>query len=214
MGRIEKKEGQRELMFKCPVSLSCIEVSNIFWNRLTDVSGRILPTVIKECKGKKNPISGNAMANLLKSFSDLDITDVALNKMSIESLCHLLQSSSSISALATGGTYIGVNGAFKLSRSLAMRTTAVNMLDMSFCWVDPHGGLKLCQDFILHGLVQLDMSENRLEEKGANALGHLLAKACCHLKILMINKCHLGKMAAFYKVLVLLGTILRRTIVS
>lgn len=46
-----------------------------------------------------------------------------------------------------------------------MRTTAVNMLDMSFCRVDPHGGLKLCQDFILHGLVQLNLSENRLEEK-------------------------------------------------
>lgn len=45
---------------------------------------------------------------------------------------------------------------------------------------------------ILHGLVQLNLSGNRLEEQGANVLGHLLAKACCHLKILMINRCHLG----------------------
>jgi hypothetical protein len=67
------------------------------------------------------------------------------------------------------------------------------MLDMSFCWIDPHGGSKLCQDLILHGLVELNLSGNQLEERGATALGHLLAKACCHLKILMINECQLGK---------------------
>lgn len=149
--------------------------------------------------GKNSPISGNAMAGLLKklsmlpSFQHLDITNVELNEMSIESLCHLLQSSSILS-LAIGGTHIGVDGALELSRSLAKTSPTVKMLDMSFCWVDPSGGSKLFEDIILlKYLVQLDLSGNQLEEWGADVLGHLVAKAGCKLKILMLNRCHLGK---------------------
>lgn len=148
--------------------------------------------------GKNNYIGGKTMDNLLKklsmlkNFSELDVTDVTLDMTSLESLCDLLQSSS-ISALAIGGTEIELCGALKLSGSLATRRTTLTMLDMSFCDVDFHEGSKLCQDLILHGLVQLNLSGNRLEERGANVLRHLLAKSCCHLKILMINKCALGK---------------------
>lgn len=57
------------------------------------------------------------------------------------------------------------DGALKLSGSLAKLKT-VTMLDMSFCGVDPHGGSKLFQDLILHeGLVQLNLSGNRFEER-------------------------------------------------
>lgn len=69
---------------------------------------------------------------MLESFSELDITDVVLNNMSIESLCHLLNSSSNISTLAIGGTKIGMNAALKLSRSFATVTSALTVLDMSF----------------------------------------------------------------------------------
>ncbi|KAH9316665.1 hypothetical protein KI387_025292, partial [Taxus chinensis] len=99
----------------------------------------------------KNPISGNSMSDLLKklsmlgSFSDLDLTNVELNKTSIDSLCHLLQTSSSISTLAIAGTNIGMDGALKLSSTLAKRVMAVTVLDMSFCGLDLLGGRKTLQ---------------------------------------------------------------------
>ncbi|GLJ52447.1 hypothetical protein SUGI_1115540 [Cryptomeria japonica] len=148
----------------------------------------------------KNHIYGNCISDLLKklskleSFSDLDLTNVELNKTSIDSLCHLLQTSSSIASLVIQGTNIGKDGALKLSETLAERAMAVTVLDMSFCGIGLHGGEKLFNDLSLHeGLLQLNLSGNPLEERGVNALGHLLGNAQCHLKWLMVNKCSLGQ---------------------
>eukprot|EP01018_Ginkgo_biloba_P028501 Gb_06807 [translate_table: standard] len=156
--------------------------------------------LVKLSIGKNNPISGAAMADLLKklsmlkSFSDLDMTNIELNKTAIEALCYLLQMSSSISALAVGGTHIETDGALKLSGTMTKRTMVLTKLDMSFCGIDNHGGSKLCRDFILYeGLLHLSLSGNQLEQEGANVLGQLLANARCHLKTLLINKCHLGQ---------------------
>ncbi|GJM87059.1 hypothetical protein PR202_ga02977 [Eleusine coracana subsp. coracana] len=74
--------------------------------------------------GKNNPISGTAMLNLLsklaslRRFSELSLTGIKLNKLMVDKLCSLAQSTC-LSGFLLGGTSIGPVGTIRLTEVLS-----------------------------------------------------------------------------------------------
>ncbi|THG04658.1 hypothetical protein TEA_004787 [Camellia sinensis var. sinensis] len=90
------------------------------------------------CLGYNNPISSNAIVNLLaklaslKRFSELNLNGLKLSKHVVDGLCQLSQISC-LSTMMLGDTSIGTDGALQLIESLSNGTHELMKLDLSSC---------------------------------------------------------------------------------
>ncbi|XP_019704560.2 protein TONSOKU isoform X1 [Elaeis guineensis] len=148
--------------------------------------------------GKNSPISGNAMVNLLSKLSslnrvsELSLTGVRLNKIMVNSLCQLAQSSS-LSGLFLGQTYIGTDGAIKLTEALSSGPQELVKLDLSYCGLTSHEFTKVCTNLaVIGGIIELNLGGNSIGQEVCDALGSILVDPQCSLKSLILDKCHLG----------------------
>ncbi|KAK9134545.1 hypothetical protein Syun_013875 [Stephania yunnanensis] len=145
-----------------------------------------------------NPITGNALVNLLaklatlKRFSELSLNGLKLNKPIVDALCQLARSSC-LSGLMLGGTSIGADGAQHLVNALSTGPQELLKLDLSYCGLDSQSPATLFTDINLFGgIVELNLSGNSIALEGLNALELLLMNAQCSLRSLVLNKCNLG----------------------
>ncbi|XVE86577.1 hypothetical protein DITRI_Ditri18aG0044600 [Diplodiscus trichospermus] len=148
--------------------------------------------------GHNNPISGNAISNLLsklatlKRFSELSLNGLKLSKTLVDGLCHLAKTSC-LSGLMLEGTAIGTDGALGLTRSLFSSTQEPLKLDLSYCGVTSTYIYELNSDVIfISGILELNLGGNPIMQEGGNSLASLLVNPQCCLKVLNLDKCQLG----------------------
>ncbi|XP_017977769.1 PREDICTED: protein TONSOKU isoform X1 [Theobroma cacao] len=148
--------------------------------------------------GYNNPISGNAITNLLgklakmKRFSDLSLNGLKLSKPVVDGLCYLAKTSC-LSRLMLEGTGIGTDGALGLTQSLFSSTQEPLKLDLSYCGVTSTYVYQLNTDVtFISGILELNLGGNPIMLEGGNALASLLINPQCCLKALILNKCQLG----------------------
>ncbi|KAK0605730.1 hypothetical protein LWI29_030110 [Acer saccharum] len=148
--------------------------------------------------GYNNPITGNAIMNLLaklatlKSFSELNLNGVKLSKPVVVSLCQLAKTSC-LSQLMLGGTGIGNDGTLQLIDSWFSGDLESVKLDLSYCGLTSTCILKFNSDVSLaRGIHELNLGGNPIMQEGGSALSSLLMNPQCSLKVLVLNKCHLG----------------------
>ncbi|XP_052206092.1 protein TONSOKU isoform X2 [Diospyros lotus] len=148
--------------------------------------------------GYNSSISGSAMVNLLKKlatlkrFSGLNLSGLNLSKHAIESLCKLTEVSS-LSALILGDTGLGTDGAILLTESLSNGVQELVKLDLSSCGLTSQYVGRLSAEFsLISGILELNLGGNLIMQEGGCALVSLLRDARCCLKVLVLNKCHLG----------------------
>ncbi|KAA8531034.1 hypothetical protein F0562_005743 [Nyssa sinensis] len=148
--------------------------------------------------GYNNPISGNAIENLLaklatlKRFSELGLNGLKLSKLVVDSLCQLVKTSC-LSALMLGGTSIGTDGVLQLTNSLSSGSQELVKLDLSYCGLTSQYIFKLNAEVsLIGGILELSLEGNPIMEEGGNALAELLEDSECSLKVLVLSKCHLG----------------------
>ncbi|KAK1322668.1 Protein TONSOKU [Acorus calamus] len=160
-------------------------------------SNALIEVVIE---GKNNPISGNAMVNLLSKlatlqrFSELNLNGIKLSKLMVDGLCQLA-GSSSLSGLMLGGTNIGSEGAVRLTEVLRSGGSQdLVKLDMSYCGLTSHNFMKLLANIASIGssILELNLGGNSIGLEGCTAIGSLLLDLDCPLKVLILDKCHLG----------------------
>ncbi|KAK7822727.1 protein tonsoku [Quercus suber] len=148
------------------------------------------------CIGYNDPISGNAITNLLgklatlKRFSELNLNGLKLSKPVIDSLCQLARTAC-LSGLMLEGSSIGTDGALQLTESLFNGIQDFVKLDFSYCGLTSKYALGLNND-IMCSIVELNLAGNPILLEGANALSSLLLNPQCCLKVLILNKCQLG----------------------
>ncbi|KAL4644059.1 hypothetical protein ACB092_02G135700 [Castanea dentata] len=148
------------------------------------------------CIGYNDPISGNAITNLLgklatlKRFSELNLNGLKLSKPVIDSLCQFARTAC-LSGLMLEGSSIGTDGALQLTESLFNGFQDFVKLDFSYCGLTSKYALGLNND-IMCSIVELNLAGNPILLEGANALSSLLLNPQCCLKVLILNKCHLG----------------------
>ncbi|OMO57086.1 Leucine-rich repeat, ribonuclease inhibitor subtype [Corchorus capsularis] len=148
--------------------------------------------------GYNNPISGNAISNLLsklatlKRFSDLGLNGLKLSKPVIDGLCRLAKTSC-LSRLMLEGTGIGTDGALELTQSLFSSIQEPLKLDLSYCGIASTYVSELNTDLtFISGILELNLGGNPIMHEGADALASLLMNPHCCLKVLILNKCQLG----------------------
>lgn len=148
--------------------------------------------------GYNDPISVKVISSLLdklatlKSFSELSLNGLKLNKPVIDSLCQLA-TTSSLSQLMLKSTGIGNEGALQLSESLSVSTQESLKLDMSFCGITSSYVHKLGTDVnLLSSIIELNLGGNPLMQEGSNALASLLMNPEYCLRVLIVEKCQLG----------------------
>ncbi|KAJ4966104.1 hypothetical protein NE237_017953 [Protea cynaroides] len=148
--------------------------------------------------GNNNPICGNAMVNLLdklaglKRFSELNLNGIKLSKSAVDSLCQLAKTSC-LSGLMLGATSMGVEGALQLTAALFSGSQELMKLDLSYCGLKSHYFIRFCAEFTsISSIVELNLGGNSPGPEGVNALLSLLTNPECCLKVLVLNKCHLG----------------------
>ncbi|CAL5323586.1 unnamed protein product [Camellia sinensis] len=207
---------------ECPVLFARLEVLNISSNRLTDACGFYLSTILQNCKetiqkvadslgsesvlsqiclGYNNPISSNAIVNLLaklaslKRFSELNLNGLKLSKHVVDSLCQLSQTSC-LSTMMLGDTSIGTDGALQLIESLSSGTHELMKLDLSSCGLTSQYIVRLNDEVsLISSIVDLNLRGNQIMQegtRGGSALVLLLKNPRCCLKVLDLSKCHLG----------------------
>uniref|UniRef100_A0A6N2LC22 Protein TONSOKU n=1 Tax=Salix viminalis TaxID=40686 RepID=A0A6N2LC22_SALVM len=182
---------------ECPVLFARLEVLNISGNRLTDACGSYLSTILESCRGYNNPISGNAIINLLaklatlKSFAALNLSGLKLTKPVVDSLCQLAKTSC-LSRLMLGSTGIGTDGALQLTASLFEGSQESVKLDLSYCGLMPAYTRILSTDTLICGILELNLAGNPIMQECTNALVSLLTNPRCCLKVLVLDKCQLG----------------------
>ncbi|KAH9625677.1 hypothetical protein KSS87_022712, partial [Heliosperma pusillum] len=148
--------------------------------------------------GYNNPVSGSSLANLfnklakLERFSELSLCGLKLTRPALNSVCQLAQSSC-LSSLILGGTNIGCEGAVQLTNSLFQEPQELVKLDLSYCQLtrDYCGMLKTHAPAFCN-IIKLNLTGNPIMPQGGTALSLLLANPQCSLKVLLLNKCHLG----------------------
>ncbi|XP_058073084.1 protein TONSOKU isoform X2 [Magnolia sinica] len=150
------------------------------------------------CLGKNNPITGNAICNLLaklatlKRFSELNLNGVKLSKTTIDSLCELARSTS-LSGLMLGHTNIGADGLVRLTEALSSGPHELEKLDLSCCGLSSHGFTRTCENIAtIGGILELNLGGNSIGPEGSDVLVSFLMNPECCLKVLVLNKCHLG----------------------
>ncbi|KAJ8774873.1 hypothetical protein K2173_018132 [Erythroxylum novogranatense] len=148
--------------------------------------------------GHNQPISGNVLNNLLtklvtlKSFTELSLSGLSLNKPVIDTLCQLAKTSS-LSRLILGRTGVGTEGALQITESLFKGSQDSVILDLSFCGLTPTYIHKHNSDVtFICGILELNLEGNLISEEGGNALVSFLMDPQCSLKVLILNKCQLG----------------------
>ncbi|KAJ8504389.1 hypothetical protein OPV22_005275 [Ensete ventricosum] len=147
--------------------------------------------------GRNNPVSGNAIVNLLtklqslKRFSELSLTGIRLNKAVIDHLCQVAQSSS-LTALKLGGTHIR-DGAIRVIEAVCTGPQELVRLDLSYCGLTSHAFAKACQGFILlSGILDLNITGNSINQEGCDALSSVLMDPKCSIRSLVLDNCQLG----------------------
>ncbi|XP_077242137.1 tetratricopeptide repeat (TPR)-containing protein [Tasmannia lanceolata] len=152
------------------------------------------------CLGRNNPISGNAMINLLiklatlKRFSELNLNGVKLGKPIVDSLCQLAKSTG-LTALMLKGTNIGADGAVRLTEALSSGSQELVKLDISSCGLTSYSLMNVCTNIALMGsLLELNLGGNFIGQEGCNTLASLLMNPQCCLKVLVLSKCDIGLM--------------------
>ncbi|KAJ6419255.1 hypothetical protein OIU84_029382 [Salix udensis] len=147
--------------------------------------------------GYNNPISGNAIINLLaklatlKSFAALNLSGLKLTKPVVDSLCQLAKTSC-LSRLMLGSTGMGTDGALQLTASLFEGSQESVKLDLSYCGIMPAYTRILSTDTLICGILELNLAGNPIMQEGTNALVSLLTNPRCCLKVLVLDKCQLG----------------------
>ncbi|KAG6721658.1 hypothetical protein I3843_03G123000 [Carya illinoinensis] len=140
------------------------------------------------CIGYNDPVSGNAIMNLLvrlgslKRFSELSLNGLKLSKPIVDSLCQLAKTSC-LSGLMLGGAGIGTDGASQLTESLFNGNQDLLKLDLSYCGLTYKYVLGLKNDMAT-GILELNLAGNPI-------LQELMNPQCC-LRVLRLNKCQLG----------------------
>ncbi|KAL5715016.1 hypothetical protein ACHQM5_016905 [Ranunculus cassubicifolius] len=147
------------------------------------------------CIGHNNLIAGNAIVTLLaklttlKSFSELNLNGLKLSTSAVNKLCELAKTSC-LSGLMLGGTSIGSDGLLKLTSALAAGPQELVRLDLSFCGLSLNSSEQLFADITcMGGILELNLGGNPI---GVNPVASLLANPHCSLRVLALNKCHLG----------------------
>ncbi|XP_024992039.1 protein TONSOKU [Cynara cardunculus var. scolymus] len=148
--------------------------------------------------GYNSSISGNAIVNLLdklatlKSFSQLSLNGIKLNKNAVDSLCKLIRTSC-LSELMIGDTSIGTERATQLMDSWNSEDRELVKLDLSSCLLTSNYIMKLNIDAsLIGGILELNLGGNPLTQEGGIALASLLKNPHCCLKVVVLNKCQLG----------------------
>ncbi|XP_050205266.1 protein TONSOKU isoform X2 [Mercurialis annua] len=148
--------------------------------------------------GHNNQISGNAIVNLLaklvtvKSFAELNLNGLKINRAVTDSLCQLAKVSC-LSRLMLGSTGIGTDGAVELTESLLSVPREFMKLDLSHCGITATYIHKLNTGSTLNcGILELSLEGNLILQEGTNAITSLLMNPRCCLKVLILNKCQLG----------------------
>ncbi|KAK1427245.1 hypothetical protein QVD17_15928 [Tagetes erecta] len=148
--------------------------------------------------GYNSNISGNAIVNLLdklatlKSFSQINLNGIKLNKNAIDSLCNLIKKSC-LTHVMIGETSIGTERAIQLSDSCNSENCELVKLDMSYCLLTPNYIMKLVTDAsLISGLLHLNIGGNPLMQEGGIALASLVKNPLCCLTVVNLSKCQLG----------------------
>ncbi|KAK9678734.1 hypothetical protein RND81_11G230100 [Saponaria officinalis] len=148
--------------------------------------------------GYNNPVSGSSLANLFKKlatlerFSELSLCGLKLTKPALDSVCQLAQSSC-LSSLMLGGTNIGCEGALQLTKSLFHEPQELVKLDLSYCQLTPdYLGILKTHSPAFCNIIELNLAGNPITPQGGSALVSLLSNPQCSLKVLLLEKCHLG----------------------
>ncbi|XP_040376586.1 protein TONSOKU [Oryza brachyantha] len=156
--------------------------------------------------GKNNPVSGNTMFNLLsklaslKRFSELSLTGIKLNKLMVDKLC-LLAQSSCLSGFLLGGTNIGSGGATKLTEALSCASQELLRLDLSNCGLTTHDFSQVCTNLSQINIVDLNLGGNSFGLEVCDAIVALLANSQCSLRSLTLDRCNLGLAGIVYIIL-------------
>ncbi|KAJ1298868.1 hypothetical protein BS78_01G486600 [Paspalum vaginatum] len=191
---------------ECAILTNRLEVLNLSGNRLTDACSSYLFTILQKCKalcslnveqcsitsrtvqkmadalheGSNNPISSNAMLNLLSKlasltrFSELSLTGIKLNKLMVDKLC-LLAQSSCLSGLLLGGTSIGPQ-----KRHLI------------WCCYLCADFTQICTNLSRINVLDLNPGGNSINMEGCGALRGMLVDPRCSIRSLTLDKCNLG----------------------
>uniref|UniRef100_A0ACD5YV70 Uncharacterized protein n=1 Tax=Avena sativa TaxID=4498 RepID=A0ACD5YV70_AVESA len=147
--------------------------------------------------GKNNPISSNAMLNLLsklsslKRFSQLSLTGIKLNKLMVDKLCFLAQSMCA-SGFLLGGTSIGPGGIIRLTEALCSSSQELLRLDLSNCGLTTPELSQICTNLSRINILDLNLGGNSINLEGCDAVGAILANPQCSLRSLTLDRCSLG----------------------
>ncbi|KAL0379189.1 UNVERIFIED_CONTAM: protein TONSOKU [Sesamum radiatum] len=183
---------------ECPVLYARLEVLNISGNCLTDACASYLSTILRTCKGRNHPVSGNAIISLLlklatlNRFQELNLHGIKLSKPVVDSLCQLAKQCC-LSGLLLGNTNIGTECAIQLIKPLSKDTQELVRLDLSFCGLtsDYIVGLR-DEASLISGILELNLGGNPIMKEGCSELASLLRNPQCCLRVLVVSKCELG----------------------
>ncbi|WVZ55398.1 hypothetical protein U9M48_006061 [Paspalum notatum var. saurae] len=147
--------------------------------------------------GKNNPISSNAMLNLLSKlasltrFSELSLTGIKLNKLMVDKLC-LLAQSSCLSGLLLGGTSIGPVETIRLTEALSCTSQELLKLDLSNCALTTPDFIQICTNLSRVNILDLNLGGNLINMEGCGVLRGMLVDPQCSIRSLTLDKCNLG----------------------
>ncbi|GFP84877.1 protein tonsoku [Phtheirospermum japonicum] len=150
------------------------------------------------CIGRNNPVSGNALINLLLKltslhrFQELNLNGIKLSKPVVNSLCQLANNCC-LSGLLLGNTNIGTEGAIQLIKPLSKDTQELVRLDLSFCGLTSDYIVRLRDEAsLISGILELDLGGNPIMTEGCSQLASLLSNPQCCLRVLVVCKCEFG----------------------
>ncbi|RLN08873.1 protein TONSOKU isoform X2 [Panicum miliaceum] len=147
--------------------------------------------------GKNNPISGNAMLNLLSKlasltrFTELSLTGIKLNKLMVDKLC-LLAQSSCLSGLLLGGTSIGPVGTIRLTDALSCTSQDLLRLELSNCGLTAPDFAQICTNLSRINILDLNLGGNSFNLEGCDAIQAMLVNPLCSIRSLTLDRCNLG----------------------
>ncbi|TVU28893.1 hypothetical protein EJB05_20430 [Eragrostis curvula] len=147
--------------------------------------------------GKNNPISVNTMLNLLSKlasltrFSELSLTGIKLNKLIVDKLCVLAQSSC-LSGFLLGGTSIGSVGAIRLTEALSSASQELLWLELANCGLTTPAFTQICTNLCRINILDLNIGGNAINLEGCDAIHAMLVNPHCSIRSLTLDRCNLG----------------------
>ncbi|KAK3155468.1 hypothetical protein QOZ80_2BG0203640 [Eleusine coracana subsp. coracana] len=149
--------------------------------------------------GKNNPISGTAMLNLLPKlasltrFSELSLTGIKLNKLMVDKLCSLAQSTC-LSGFLLGGTSIGPVGTIRLTEVLSSASHELLRLELSNCGLTAPDFTQICTNLSRINILDLNIAGNSINLEGCDAIHAMLVNPHCSIRSLTLDRCNLRLM--------------------